>query len=234
MRLLSFILAAVILTGCGSVIVGNGKIVEVGREIPNFQNLSGLGSIDIEIQPADKYSVRIIGDDNVIPYVITDVVGDELRVSYKKGVNISNSHVRVVVSAPFINNLKTTGSGDIRSNGMIINNKIMEITSTGSGDVNLVVDAPAIKITGAGSGDFTLSGQTRDVECGLSGSGDFDSRELKSENAKIRISGSSNVKVFASISLAASIAGSGNILYWGNPSLNDVKVSGSGKIKAGE
>lgn len=234
MRSLCLILITLLSAGCGSVIVGNGKIAEVTREVSNFQNLSSLGSIDIEIQPADTYSVKITGDDNLIPYVLTDVTNNELRISYKDKINITNSHVRVTVSAPFINVLKTAGSGDIRSSGTISNNKLMEISSAGSGDVSLTLDAPAIKVTGAGSGDFTFSGQTRDVDCTLSGSGDFDSRALRSENAKIRISGSSDVKVFASISLSATISGSGNILYWGNPSLSEVKVSGSGKVKAGE
>lgn len=234
MRFLSFLLAAFLFAGCGTPIVGNGKIIEVSREVPNFQDLTSLGSIDIEIQPGDSFGVKVVGDDNLIPYVVTDVTDNELKVSYKENTMISNSHVHVVVTAPFINNIKTTGSGDIRTKGTITNSKMMVLSSVGSGDVGLSIDAPAVKVTGAGSGDFKLSGQTRDIDCTLSGSGDFDSKDLKSENAKIRINGSSDVKVFASVSLSATIAGSGNILYWGNPALNEVKVSGSGKIKAGE
>jgi len=165
---------------------------------------------------------------------VTEVKNGELQVYYKDDVNISHSHTKVSVTVPFLNNIKTSGSGDVSTKGTITNNKMIMLTSRGSGDMDLSLNAPAINISGAGSGDFKLSGETRDLECTLTGSGEVDSRNLKSENAKIKITGSGNAKVFASNTLRATISGSGNVLYWGNPSLPEVNVTGSGKVKSGE
>lgn len=234
MRLLLILFIASSLVGCTDAIVGNGNIVQVGREVPNFQDLSTKGSIDVEIQPGENYTVKIVGDENIIPYVMTEVRNGELQVYYQDKISIRNGNIKVMVSAPFLNNISTSGSGNITSTGIISNNQMITITSAGSGNVDLQVYGPAVKLRGSGSGDFTLSGQTKDMECTLSGSGDLDSKDLKAENVKVKISGSSNARLFAAADLSATISGSGNILYWGNPALSEVKISGSGKVKAGE
>lgn len=234
MRFLFISLIAFTFLGCTDAIEGNGNIVQIGREVPNFQDLLSKGSIDVEIQPGDNYTLKVVGDENIISYVVTEVRDSELQIYFQDNVSIRSSNVKVLVSVPFLNKIETTGSGNIVSSGTIANNKMITVVSKGSGDVDLSVNAPAVKLTGAGSGDFKLTGQTKDLDCTFAGSGNMDSRDLRAENVKIKISGSSNAKLFASVDLAANISGSGNILYWGNPSLSEVKVAGSGKVKAGE
>lgn len=234
MRRLLLATLAFVFVGCGDAIEGNGNVVEVGREVPNFQNLAVSGSINVEIQPGDTYALKIVSDENIIPYVVTDVKGDELQIHYKEKTNIRNADTRVVITVPFLNNISTSGSGDVISKEAITNNKMIVLKTSGSGDMRLVVNAPAVKLNGSGSGDFQLSGETKDMECKMSGSGDVDAKDLKAENVQVKIAGSGNVKTYASKTLSASIAGSGNVLYWGNPSLSNVSVAGSGKVRSGE
>lgn len=234
MRSVLILFIAMGLYSCGESVKGNGNVIQVTREVPNFQDLATLGSIDVEILPGDTYSLQIVDDENIIPYVITEVRNGELQIHYKKNTNIRNSHTRVIVTVPFLNNIKTSGSGDIVSRGTINNNQQIVVSSSGSGDCDLSLNAPAIKVQGSGSGDFKLNGQTKDLKCTLTGSNEFNSRDLKAENVEIKSTGSADAKVFASVSLKVVTTGSGNVLYWGNPSLPEVKVTGSGKVKAGE
>ena len=53
----------------------------------------------------------------------------------------------------------------------------------------------------SGSGDVDLKGRTKDFECSISGSGDINCGGLQSENATVKVSGSGNVHVFASVHL---------------------------------
>ena len=227
------IFSAFLFSSC-DMISGNGNVVEENRQVSDFQSILSSGSIDVEVTPGNGISVTVVNDENLIPYVITEVKDGELQIHYKKNTNVSNDHAKVIITAPDIRKIRTSGSGDIVTNGTLTSSQTIEFVSSGSGGVTAAVDAPAITLTGSGSGDFKLSGQTKDLSCKLSGSGDADTRELKAENAVLKSAGSSDFKVFASVSLKASISGSGNILYWGNPALSDVRVSGSGKLKAGE
>lgn len=233
MRYLFTLTGLFLLIGCGNAIKGNGNVVEVSREVPNFQDLETKGSIDVELQPGESYSLKIVTDENIVPYVQTNVKGSLLNIEYDKKVNIRDSKTKVIVTVPFVNSITTSGSGDISSAGTITNGKQISLKSNGSGDFNIAVNAPALKVSGSGSGDFKLSGDTKDIEYSLTGSGDVEGKDLRAENVEIRISGTGNADVFASNSLRARIAGSGNIRYWGNPSLDEVSVSGSGKLRAG-
>lgn len=230
---LIFLAACFAFISCNTV-TGNGNIKEENRQVPDFTELALSGSIDVEVQPGTEIGVKVISDENILPYVLTEVKNGVLEIHFKKNVSIMNDHTRVVVFAPAINRMSTSGSGNITSNGAMKNNQMVTLRSSGSGDFKLALDAPAVEIKGAGSGDFDLSGFTKDMNVSLSGSGELNCRDLKAENVKVKITGSADAKVFASATLKVAITGSGDVLYWGNPSLPEIKSTGSGTIKAGE
>ncbi len=234
MRNSLFVLLVSILFISCNVVTGNGVIKEESRQVPDFNEVETSGSIDVEIQPGTELGVKVISDENIIPYIVTEVKSGVLEIHFKKGTSISNDHSRVVVSAPSLNKMTTSGSGDITSNGTITNNQIIYLKSSGSGDFKLALDAPAVNITGSGSTNFEISGFTKDVTATLSGSGELKCRDLKAENVKLKITGSADAKVFASSTLRVTITGSGDVQYWGNPSLPEIKSTGSGTVKAGE
>ena len=154
-----------------------------------------------------------------------------LKIHYKNGYSISNDHAKVFVTAPSFDKIITSGSGNISTNGIIKSSKKLQISSTGSGDVEAQVDAPSISVSGSGSGNIKLSGRTKDFDCSTSGSGDINCGNLKSENTNISISGSGNAHVFASVNLVAGTSGSGDIYYLGNPSSTKIHASGSGTVQ---
>ena len=185
-----------------------------------------------------KFEVAIIihltvqDDENLLPYVITEVDNGVLNIHYKNGYSIMNDHAKVFVTAPSLEKITSSGSADITRRGTIKNSNQIEIRTSGSGDINAEVDAPSISVSGSGSGNVTLSGRTKDFDCKISGSGDVKCANLKSENAVIHVSGSSDVHVFASVSLKVNVAGSGDVYYGGNPSSPEIHITGSGTVQA--
>ncbi len=67
------------------------------------------------------------------------------------------------------------------------------------------------------------------MEISISGSGDYDGIGLAVDEASIRISGSGGAKVWAESKLNASVSGSGDVYYKGNPTI-DQRIDGAGKI----
>ena len=152
--------------------------------------------------------------------------------NYKDGYSVNRDHAKVIVTAPTLEKLISSGSADIMSKGVIKNSNQIEIKTSGSGDIIAEVDAPSVTVIGSGSGDVTLSGRTRDFDCKISGSGDVKCGNLKSENAVVHVAGSSDVHVFASVSLKVNVTGSGDVYYAGNPSSPEIHIAGSGTVKA--
>ena len=232
-NIILLLIASTIFVSCESV-SGNGNVISEKRNISEIHAVKTSGSIDIEVNSGENFSVSVENDENILPYIITEVRDGVLNIHYKEGTNISNDHAKVYITAPFLDKIITAGSGDISSNGTLKSKQGIEFKSSGSGDIEAKVDAPSIKVSGSGSGNINLSGRTKDFDCRISGSGDVNCGNLQSENTTISISGSGNAHVFASVHLDARTSGSGDIFYAGNPQSPEIHSSGSGSIQAGK
>ena len=230
-NLLIILTASIFFASCESI-SGNGNVKNENRDLSKINAVRTSGSIDVEISNGTDYSLTVQNDANLIPYVVTEVNGGELNIHYKDGYSIVNDHAKVIVTVPSIDRIATSGSGDITSSGTIKSDNSLELNTSGSGNIKTNVNAPSVKVTGSGSGDITLSGMTKDFDCHMSGSGDIDCGNLKSENAVIHVSGSSDVHVFASVSLKVNVTGSGDVHYSGNPASPEIHITGSGTVES--
>ena len=221
---------ALILSACHAV-AGNGNVKTEKRNPGNFSGVKTSGSIDIEITTGDSYAVSVEDDENILPLIETEVEGGILNVHYKNETFINNDHAKVYVTAPSLNKLSISGSGNITAKDVVKSSDKIEAEISGSGDMNAEVDAPSVDAEINGSGNITLKGRTKDFTGSISGSGDLKCGDLQSENAGISIAGSGNAHVFASVHLKASSLGSGDVYYRGNPSSPEIHTTGSGSVE---
>ncbi|MCS6973998.1 MAG: DUF2807 domain-containing protein [Cyclobacteriaceae bacterium] len=122
-----------------------------------------------------------------------------------------------------------SGSGDITLRG---NLKNVKSSVSGSGKINLQADVAGLATFDiSGSGDALAQGSANEVEAQISGSGKVLAAGLATKSCKVRISGSGSVEINVSDELDATISGSGDVRYTGNPSRLNVHSSGSGKIR---
>lgn len=213
---------------------GNGNVTTESRTVSNFKDIQLRGSMNVHLIKGGDHAVEIQGEENIIPYIETYVNDGKLIVKYTDDVNINTRRdVTVTVTLPELQEVDITGSGDITGETKFTGNDEIELGITGSGNMRLNLDAPAIEAKITGSGDIYLSGNTRDIKCSTTGSGKIDATELKAENAVVKTFGSGNIHVFASVKLDATVNGSGDITYKGGGSVSS-KIHGSGSVKAAD
>jgi hypothetical protein len=83
-----------------------------------------------------------------------------------------------------------------------------------------------------GVGDINIiSGKAFDFRMNLSGVGNIDAQNYEAENVVVTLSGTGDIKTWVTKSLTGKISGVGNVLYRGNPSINNVNRSGVGNVK---
>lgn len=212
-------------------VVGEGPVVTQNRAISGFTRVQMSLSGNLYFRQDNSYKVEIQAQQNIIDVIETSLIGNELVVRIKNGTRIkSYQDVNVVVSSPVINGLAVSGSGSIKTMGLISTNG-MQLSTSGSGDV-LVPDLTATLIDAniSGSGSVVVqSGVSDAVDTRISGSGSIDLANVVSKTAVTRTSGSGTTKVNASQSLNVDISGSGKVYYRGNPVIT-LKSSGSGKL----
>ena len=212
------------------MLTGNGNIRTEKRNTGNFRAVKTSGSIDVEINSGNAYEVSVEDDDNLLPYVVTEVNNGTLNIHYENNTSINNDHAKVYVTVPSLDKLVASGSADITIRDVLKNTQKFELNVSGSGNIKGAVDAPAVSIGVSGSGNVDLKGRTKDFESSVSGSGDVDCGGLQSENATVKVTGSGNAHVFASVNLSASISGSGDVYYGGSPK-TEIHSSGSGSVQ---
>ena len=77
--------------GNGKRIKGNGNIVTVKRTTSNYDGIGVGGSFDVKIVKGKEGNITIEGEENIIPYIETEVKGNTLEIKYKKNTNISTT-----------------------------------------------------------------------------------------------------------------------------------------------
>jgi hypothetical protein len=213
-------------------IEGNGQFKKENRSPGNFTSISSSGSWDIMVAYGSSCSVQVEGDENLIPYIITEIEGNHLSIHSKKNTNL-RSHNKIVVYVVLNNltGLSLSGSGNIMGEGKFSSDAPLLCSVSGSGNIKMAFNsASEVSISIAGSGNIQLSGKAEKVDANISGSGNADCANLQVNHVIAKISGSGNVKIFANKSVKASISGSGNVIYKGAANEIESHAAGSGKV----
>ena len=217
----------------GKKIKGNGNVVTIERSVGEYDAVAVAGWFDVDIVNGREGELSLQGEENLLEYIITEVKNGKLTIKVKKGYNLQSSTwkrgILVTVPVEEINSVALSGSGDIVGKD-VLRADDFSATMSGSGDINLSVEADRLKTVISGSGDIDLSGKAGDFDVTVSGSGDVNAFDLEADHVKANVSGSANIKVTANQSLTARVSGSGDILYKGDPDKVDSKASGSGDI----
>jgi hypothetical protein len=215
----------------GKRIDGNGKLISQQRQTGEATRIHTISNFDVDITQGSAFSLQVEADENLLPYIITEIKDGVLEVRTQEGVNLhSVNKIKVHLMVTKLESVDLTGSGNVTGIDSFSGADHLKLDIEGTGNISLAVNTPSIDASIAGTGDITLSGQTRDAAIDIAGVGNYKAENLKAENVKVSIAGSGDAKLFASTTLDIDIAGSGNIYYHGSPSITQ-RIAGSGTIK---
>lgn len=218
-----------VLSSC-KMISGNGNVKKETRNPGTFTKIHSSGTADVVITSGSNCAVTVEDDDNLLPYLETNVENGTLQIHYKDGVSVTNDHAKIYVTAPTLSEVATSGTSNITVSGLLQNPGKISFKTSGVGNIEGEVDAPAISVSISGAGTVKLRGRTKDFDCEISGVGHADCGNLESENTTVSVSGVGGAHVFASVHLNARVSGTGSVHYRGNPQNPEIHTSGVGNI----
>ncbi|MCX6832411.1 MAG: DUF2807 domain-containing protein [candidate division Zixibacteria bacterium] len=195
--------------GGSNVERGSGRMVTEQRNIGSFDRIESNIGADIMVSIGATQSVSLTYDDNLIGYVTTKVRGRKLVIESSRSFS-SSSDCQIKIVVPRLEEVSVGGSGKIEVVGL---------------------DADRFSVEIDGSADVVASGEVGELVIEVNGSGNVDTRDLVAGEATVEINGSGDVSVMARDYLTATVNGSGDIVYTGNPSQVVKNVEGSGRIR---
>lgn len=194
-------------------ISGKGNIVNETVALSSFTEIEVRSYCTMEVTKGTENKIEYSDYENIIQYVKFEVLGNRLIIkTIPENISISNSQAKAKV---------------------FLTGNLNAVYITGSANMDLLSSFNGLnKLAITGSGNIVSSGTTTvpSIDCSITGSGNLSLLKVNSTTAKCAIAGSGNITIAVSASLNASIVGSGNIYYQGNPADIVVNVTGSGKV----
>lgn len=230
---------------------GSGKVVTEARDVANFDHVDLQGIGNLEIVQGNEESLTISADENLLPYITTDVVNGTLEIGMKPNISFNPSRtIEYKLVMKSVTGVQLSGFGNIESKGL--KGEDLEVKLSGSGDINIgTIESDSLLVRISGFGDFdaqSIKAKTPTIE--ITGSGDINVDELDSEVLAVKISGFGNAKLAGKVltqdvqilgsgdfkgddlesdSAAVKITGFGNATMWVKDTL-DITITGSGDV----
>lgn len=192
-----------------SGVQGSGVSKTENREVAGFKSIKAGGAFQVEVVSQKDFDVEIEADDNLLPFIKTEVSGDTLKI-YTEGKISTRSRINVRVMMPDVEQLDASGA----SNFNVSN-----------------VKGEKVNLEASGASKITINGEVRDLDVDLSGASKVEAESLRAENVRIDASGASKAAVFASNELNADASGASKITYAGDPKEVESKNSGASTVK---
>lgn len=230
-RLLFYCISIISICSCNDMSIdGSGNIITETRQTGDFKGVSAGSAFEVEIHSGPVTEVKVEADDNIIKEIETEVSGGVLKIRNRGGFSFSNTHMKVYITAPQLNAIKSSGASDIKILDVVKNSGKVSFDVSGAGSIKGEVDAPAVDAEISGAGNMTLRGRTKEYTAKVSGSGDLKTADLMSENTEVKVSGAGSAWVHASVLLKINASGAGNVYYKGGAEVEE-HSSGASTIK---
>jgi hypothetical protein len=188
---------------------GSGDLATETREVAGFSRvvLSGVGRLIIN--HTGEESLRITAEDNILPLLQSEVVGDSL----------------ILGPAPntSINSTKTI---TYRLN--VITLKGLDVSGVTVVDVT-GIDTSVFKVNVTGVSNVEVAGAVDRQEVTTSGTSAYLARDLSSRIAEVNVTGLSRAVLRVSERITGVVSGFGVLDYFGNPAVQ-VTVSGFAEV----
>jgi uncharacterized protein with GYD domain len=239
----------------GTTVRGSGNVVEETRA------MSGLTSVELatigtlHIQVGDSESLRVEAEDNLMPYLETEVRGGRLSIENREGVNLQSTrpiHYYLTVTA--LDTIAISSSGDVEAPDLQADRFSVAIHSSGNLEMgNLQASTLTVNITSSGNVTMgTLNADTLEVDISSSGnlriaggevgrqtitissSGEYTAQDLQSAEADVRLSSSGSATIRVHDRLRANLTSSGDVRYAGSPTVDATTTSSGNAVQIGE
>lgn len=213
----------------GERLSGSGNRVQEERPVSGVTSVEVSIPAEVTIQTGAQESLTITADDNLLPFIQTEVRGDTLVIDARPGYNLSfGQPVTIMLTISSLRELQVSSSGHVYVKPLQTDELRLRLSS--SGDVEIeAIQAGEIEARLSSSGNVRISGVASELDLDVSSSGEFIASDLQVASARANISSSGEVTLWVTEELEANLSSSGDLAYYGSPQVRQ-NVSSSGNL----
>ena len=191
-------------------IIGSGVVISESRAVSGFHGLLMHGVGRAVIEQTGRESLVISAEDNILPWIRSEVAGGLLELGPGPGANLSpRREILYDVTVRELDELRLSGACRVEAASL----------ETGILSADL-----------SGATAVELAGRALQQDIVVSGAARYEARDLESRVVSLNVSGAASAVVRASERLDIVISGSASVVYYGDPELH---VTGNGSVRRG-
>lgn len=214
----------------GKKIKGNGTVATETRTASSFTDIDVGTSIRVKLTQSNNHSIEVEAEENILPYVITDISGNELHIHFKKGVSIkANKPIIVHVSMADLQEIDAGSASSVTTTSLFKGDDL-EVECGSSAQVEVEFEGNSVRADVGSAGRVELHGVVNSVDLEVSSAGVIDASDLKAKNAKVEANSAGSMSVYASERLDADASSAASIRYKGNPKEVFTDSSSAGRV----
>ncbi|MDD3325022.1 MAG: DUF2807 domain-containing protein [Sulfurospirillaceae bacterium] len=187
--------------GC---IEGNEDVKNYNRKIGNFKHIQTDGVYEVFVVFSSSPKLKIEVESNIEKNVESKVEKETLFIT-SKGSICPKKDIKIYIEATSLESVKEHGSSTINVSGLKEKN------------FSAFID---------GASSFFVNGKAQEFKLVANGSSQVDAKLLETQKTTVQVSGTADIKVYATDSLDVLVDGVANITYFGNP--KSLKRAGNG------
>lgn len=237
LRVLGLLLAVAMLAGCipsigGTVITGSGRASTQEYDLSGFSRVNVSSAFRVSIDQGEGYGVSVTIDDNLVDYLDVRVEGDTLHIGMKPRLSIGfgNFTQEANVTMPRIEGIELSGAtqGDLSG---FESDRPLEIEVSGASRLRGDITAGETRMQVSGASTVEIDGGASDIDVEASGASSVRLDDFATGDARVNISGASNVTVNATGRVTGTASGASTVNYVGEPASVRVDSSGASNVR---
>jgi hypothetical protein len=208
---------------------GSGNTVDEQRSLTGFDRVVVTAGMHLFVEQSEEFSVTLTAEDNIMPYILTEVSGDTLTFFFDNSERRSFRTTRPIdirINMPEVEALNGSGGSRIETGPLQGTSLSLEVS--GGGQANLEsVTYQILNCDLSGGSRAELTGEVERQTVQVSGGGQYNAGDLRSSEAQINMSGGGQGTVWVTGSLNADLSGGAQLGYYGNPQVSQNTSGGS-------
>ena len=201
------------------------------RPIPNIITRIYVSSgIDLYVTQADKNSLKIEAEKDIMGKIITEVKGHEIRIYTKSHFNWRNTTTpKIHLTINQIDRIECSAGADVYTKNVLKTDSLELIVKSGA-DMYATVDTKLLKLSSSSGSDIKVKGKTISLVASAGSGSDIIAEDLAAKFVKVSTSSGSDAKVYALESIDAHASSGSDIIFYGDPITKNLKKSSGGDI----
>ncbi len=220
------------LTGWGQQnIKGSGYILTQQRNTKSFNTIEVSQGIDVAVVQGNLQPLTIEADNNLFPYIKTQVKNQTLYISIPDSIRILKyAAMNVLISLPELRGIKAHEHSriDAFSQTWPVQNIYLEAT-TGA-RIRIRLQATHVQVEARTSSYVELKGQCQQLNASLKTAAQLEARELKTAKAFLALSIGAKAQIEVEQLLTYDLSGHSRLLIKGSPKIEDSSIISESKI----